>query len=388
MSKYYLLPKKVGILFSEYKGNAPRLSQKIPFSVDEVVVGKLDDENFRRVITIFRGSDGKVIEKSFDYSDKNFLKNRVYARENNFIGEDEFVTSVNMKEYKLPRNLLSVFWQEKVQKFGVGHILWERLVMIANHFSENFKTGETLLTQVKVQNDLSPNRDLHVFKEFPRIVDGRKDATKQKELSFLVDTVKNRVVHHTEKTSGVKMPVKDSYLAFRAMDVDDIKEPITKRFLKERGLQRLKLVINTDFEPSDDYENLIAIYKDYNGSINFNKFHNFTSKTACVGTARHETEHAWQYFLKALYTGGDNERTCLLAKANEHLLHSPQIFKEAEDYTEAIRNYVPYNKNYQLYKANLIERKALEAELAEREKYDREGGCLRGTFRHIPEKFL
>ena len=286
--------------------------------------------------------------------------------------------------------LLPVFRQEQVRLFNLDYILWKCKSSITNHLSENIETGERILSQVKILNDVFFNRNLHVFKELPRIVDGRKDVTKQKELSFLVDTVKNKVVPHSDKTSGVhiNMPIEDSYLVFRAMDVDGIKEPITKRFLKERGVQRLNIAINTDFEPPVDNDNLIALYIDGNGSINYSKRYIFPSKTACVGLARHETEHVWQYFLRALYTGGDSERTCILAKANEHLLHSPAIAKEAEEYTEAIRNYVPYNKNYQMYKANLIERKAKEAELCECEKYDKEGERLRRTFRHIPKKFL
>ena len=385
-----MISKKIGQNFAQYKGNELRLtsSSVTPSTVDEVVIGLRGDKKFKRKVTIFRDVKRNPIEKIFDYSDKPVLKNRVYHHETNFFSSDEFVTSTNVKEYTLNRNIESVARQKKVQEFDVAHVLFEKLFSVTNHFSENIKTGEVILSQVKVNDGGLPNTQLHMFKEFTRIVNGKKDASKQKELLFLVNSLKNQVVKCSEQAQGLKMPVKDSYLAFRALDVDDMKVPITKRFLKERGMQKLNIFVNTDFEPPEEYENLIALYMDKNGSINFNKHYVFPSKTACVGSSRHETEHAWHYFLRAVFTGGDDERTCMLAKTNEHLLHSPAILKEAQDYTEAIANYVPYYKNYELYKNNLIERKALMVELAEQEKYDEQGECIRKTFKHIPRKFL
>lgn len=385
-----MISKKIGQDFAQYRGGELRLTRSsvTPTFVDEVVVGLRGDKKFKRKVVIFRDEKFKPIEKVFDYSDQPVLKNRVYSFENNFIGNDEFVTSTNVKEYSLDKNIVSVANQKRVQDFDIVHILFDRLSSVTNHFSENFRTGETILSQVKIVDSVLPNTELHVFKEFPRIIDGKKDASKQKELSYLVDRFKNQVVKHSELEKGARLPMKDSFLAFRAMDVEDIKEPIIRRFLKERGLQRLNTPINVDFEPVAGQEDLIAIYSDVNGAVNFNKCYKFASKTDCVGTAKHESEHVWQYFLKALYTGGHNERTCLLAKANEQLLKNPRILKEAEEYTGAIADYVPFNKDFKLYKSNLIERKADAAEIIAEERYDREGEVLRKTFKHIPPKFL
>ena len=76
MSKYYLLLKNKGQKFVQYNGSALRLVRtKTPYLVDEVVLGKYGDENFRCSITTFRDSKGQPIEKAFAYSDKPF-KNR------------------------------------------------------------------------------------------------------------------------------------------------------------------------------------------------------------------------------------------------------------------------------------------------------------------------
>ena len=117
VSKYFLISKKIGQDFAQYKGNALRLtsSSVTPSTVDEVVIGVRGDKKFKRKVTIFRDVKRNPIEKIFDYSDKPVLKNRVYSHETNFISSDEFVKSTNVKEYTLNRNIEPVARQKKVQ---------------------------------------------------------------------------------------------------------------------------------------------------------------------------------------------------------------------------------------------------------------------------------
>ena len=147
------------------------------------------------------------------------------------------------------------------------------------------------------------------------------------------------------------------------------------------------MLINKNYIPEEDEKGLIAVYLDYNGSINYNKFYKFKSKSKLAGTTGHEVEHAWQYYLRARYTGGDTPRTQEIAKKFGKV-KTKQQQKEAEEYTHSINNYVPFTQNFKLYKKNLIEILANKQGKQAQKQYDKEGQEIRKAFPHIPPEML
>jgi len=389
MSKYFLISKNLGQKFVEYKGNATRLATRsFPYTVDEVVVGIKGVADKTRKITTFRDSKGNILERAFDYFDKPY-KNKIYKHADYIIGDDKFVKSTTIKEFSLKRDIMGVYksYQEKFKKLDIPTTLWESEKILTNHVSEDINTGKKVISQVKIENIKQPQKELHTFIEYPHIINGKKENCDIKFLSYRVNTKLDKVIENTITAQGVKIPQKDSFLRYRAVDTESMKKPITKRFIKERKLEKLKLNINTQYTPKADESSLIAIYTDYDGTVNYNKMHMFKSKSRLVSVARHEVEHAWQYYLRARHTGGTNQRNMEIAKKYGSL-KTKALNKEAERCTKAIDNYTPYQVDFKKYHNNYIEVKARKAGLKARNQYDKEGKIIRKSFPYIPEEFL
>ena len=183
---YYLISKITNLPYHKYDSDALRLINQSAMSVDEVVVGLKNNKNIKRRITTFRDSNGNIIERVFNYSDKPF-KNRVYKRFYNVIGNDEFVTSVHVKEYTLPRAMKETHLQSVLSGYK-RTLFWTPIKFFTNHLSENIYTGEKILTQVMQKNLLKPKNEIHRFTEFPHIVRGKISDTVKKILEFRVNT--------------------------------------------------------------------------------------------------------------------------------------------------------------------------------------------------------
>ena len=96
--KYFLISKLTRVPFVKYKGNAVVLSEKLPMTYDEVVVGLKDNKQNIRTITTFRDETGQIVERSFDYYGKQ-LRHRIYSRRDSVIGEKEWVDSKKIQEF-------------------------------------------------------------------------------------------------------------------------------------------------------------------------------------------------------------------------------------------------------------------------------------------------
>ena len=388
-NQFYLISKIEGEKFVKYKGDAVRLtSRTLPYSVDEVVLGIKGQIGKERKITTFRDSKGNIIERIFDYFDKP-LKNRIYREQEHVIGEEEIVKAKTVREYSISKPVLKIYkeCQKQFAEFGIEDSLWNKEKIDTFYLAENINTGEKVLSQVSIKDIEHPRKELHSFIEYPHTIDGKLANNNKKSLSFRVNTYKQEVVPGSEIADNVKTPKKDSFLAYRALDIDDAQEPFAKRFIKERKLEKLKLLINKNYIPEEDEKGLIALYLDYNGSINYNKFYKFKSKSKLAGTTRHEVEHAWQYYLRARYTGGDSLRTQEIAKKFGRI-KTKQMQTEAEKYTHSINNYVPFTQDFELYKKNLIEIHANKQGNNAEKQYDREGKEIRKAFPHIPPEML
>lgn len=391
----YIMAKMTGRSFAKYKGDAVRLSPAIPKTFDEVWIGVKKRPDKARRITTFRDKEGNVIEKCFDFGD-GYLKNRVYHTQISKINKDETVKSTIIKEFKLKKRMLKAYFDilEDYKDFNVSKtVLWTPIKEISNHFASK-KDGEKILTQVKISNMETPTKETHSFIEFPHIKNNKIKKGRKKILEYKVNSLRNKIIPNSEHTEGVKFPKEDHFLVFRAMGIDDAIEPITRFFLKNHGLEKAKINISPEYFPKNEDEKLYAAHFEPNeGSINFNINFRPLSKTNLVGTAAHETEHGWQYFLKALNGDAVGEwEEAMFAMFGK--LCETKLVREARRYTKAIKNYVPLTKELKLsgkideYRKNYIEEKANKAGKKAKRKYDIEGKSIRKSFPHIPEKFI
>lgn len=386
-SGYYLISKINKLPYNQYKGDALRLINQTAMKFDEVIVGSKKSPKIKRKITTFYNTDGNIIERVFDFSDKPY-RNRIYAKRDNIIGQDEFVISTHIKEYKLPRTLANANNQLVQQGFS-RTIFWTPVKFFTNHLSENLETGEKVLSQVFQTNLLKPQKETHTFIEFPHIIKGKIENKAKKILKFSVDTFnKHKVNPKNIFERGVKVPKNDSYLGFRALDINEAKTAFCEKFLAERGLRNKKIKINPEYVPEDAKEELvIALFDPNDGSINFVKSHIFKSKSDVCGTARHETEHGWQFYLHARNTkGGTTEWEEKIYDIFKDLPNS--LKKEAKKYTQSIRTYVTVAENREKYRQNYIEKLANEIGTREKVCYDYERKEIQKEFPHIPKELL
>lgn len=379
--KYFLISKLVRVPFSEYKGRAVVLSEKIPTTYDEVVVGLKNDPRNIRTITTFRNNSGQVVERSFDYFGKQ-LKHRIYSRKESVIGNNEWVDSTKIQELTISRRTMNSIYLELKNKLREMHLptfLWKEQVTRVNHLAKNLQTGRKILSSVFV--DYGKNE--HKFVEYPAIVGKRKS----KVLSFKVDKNTFDVKNGSVKTQNIKAPTGDKYLGLRAFYMEDSKIPIAKYFIHKRKLDDAELILNTNYVPCDNEKGIIAFYSDENGSINFNREYKHKSKKSIINTCAHEVEHAWQWYLHAIQTGGETAYTHRIYLKHGYLKDEKMIL-EANRYTEAIDKYVTCIENMAEYRKSLLEIKARYKGKLEEENYKRQGHYLRSAFRHIPQESL
>lgn len=381
---FNLVSKVTGLKYTQYKGNAIRLSKFAPYSVDEVV---LKNGNKERKITTFRDSKDNMTERVFDYSDKP-VWNRIYSTSEHDV-KDETVLSTTKKDYTLDRDAIADYkdYMEYPQNKN-EFLFWEHKDTMTDHVAYNLDKDEVTLTQVKIKNKQHSKKQKHTFIEYPKIVQGKIKKHKPKELSFDVRRTDNKVIPKSIKATNENLiPQKDSYLGIRALPVEDSKVPLVKRFLKERNMADKNVGIEPNYVPRFENDGFMAVFDPESGNIKFNKGYQFQSKSRLVNTARHETEHSWQYYLQALLnSGGENWQNEIAKKSGK--LTDKKIIKEAKAYNQSIENYVPFYVDRTRYRNNYIEIKAREAGENTQKQYDTEGKFIRGRFKHIPPELL
>lgn len=368
----------------DYKSEQIRLAKTLPYTVDEVVIGK-NGKPCKKIIT-YKDSKGNIIERIFKYK-KEPLRNVVYERCENVIGNDEIVTSTTAKEFSLKRNLINLFKSARAEyeDLDLTTLFWKQTKTQTNHVSQNINNGDKIVSIARIKVNSQANIDSsHSFVEYPAIKNGKIQHTKPKSLEFKVDD-KYDIVKGSIRAKGVKTPINDSYLGYRALDIDGLKEPVTQRFLRERKIADLGYGIDTDYLPDETSKNVCGMFSD--GDILFSRFYNPKSKSRFVQTSRHEVEHGWQYFLDARNGG---KRGKFLSELGETYgkITDKKLKKEADNYTKSIDTYVPYYKDYERYRKNYIEIKANEAGAKAMQEYDEQGQIIRDSFKHIPKELL
>ncbi len=384
---YYLISKVVKLPYYKYNGDALRLVNQSARTVDEVVVGSKNNKNIKRKITTFKDSHGNIIERVFNYSDKPY-KNRIYTRDYNVIGDDEFVTSTHIKEYSLPRAMKIPHLQSVAEKCK-RTLFWTPIKFFTNHLSQNINTGDKILTQVIQKNLLKPQKEIHKFIEFPYIKVGKIVNTQKRILEFSVNTfLGNKVNNKNRFTQGTKFPQEDSFLGFRALSINDSKEAFTQKFIMDRKLSNKRIKIDTEYLPvNNDEELMTAMFDPDTGSIDFVKTYKFKTKSQVCSTARHETEHGWQFYLHARNTKGGV--TPWESEMYDLFRDLPKSMKkEAQKYTDAIHSYVTVAEDRTKYRQNYIEIKAREAGEKAKALYNYERAEIQKEFPHIPKELL
>ena len=102
-----------------------RLSDQTPYTVKEVILGRKGKVGGK--IATFLDKEGNVIEKAFNLKG-NPLRNRIYTYKHGKIGNDEFVKSTEIEEYKLDRKIVDVYkkYQKKTEEEGIKTTLGAR----------------------------------------------------------------------------------------------------------------------------------------------------------------------------------------------------------------------------------------------------------------------
>ena len=387
--EYYLIQKGFNTLFAKYKGNAMRISRELPYSVDEVLVGKLG-VNSPYKITTYKDSKGRIIERAFDYPNKP-LKNIVYKRYENIINQDEFVESTVKREFVLPRDFVNSYndFQKNFGLLGLKTCFWNIVRTQTDHFSHNVETGVKILSRTSVDFLNDSQRLIHRFVEFPHLLAKKVKNDVYKMLYFETDNC-GKVNPDTIFEDGVKVPKNDSFLGLRAFDIESAKEPLANRFLKDRKIDKTGMTVETEYiPPEDEIKRLSACFIASDGSINYNVLYPIKSKFKLVSTARHEVEHGWQYYLDARNGSDSTTWQRYVYRTFGPIPDKNRILQaEADKCTDAIDNYVTYQEDYKKYKKNYIEVQAEKIARTIRNKYERHGKKLSIEFPHIPKELL
>ena len=394
--EYYLIAHIPAKSFSKYRGDAVRILEQIPKTVEEVLVGKKKCPEKMRRITTFRDENGNIIERAFDFSDGK-LRNRVYTRRTLDINDNEKVNSTIIHDYYINKRVLP-FYKAMMEDYAeanpAANMLWNLIEVVTNHVSKVKNTGEKILSQVKISNIQTQTKRRHTFIEFPQITDGKISNAPKKFLTFLVNRKTNTIAKNSIRAQGVKIPVNDDWLSFRAYTVKDSKEPFADKFIREKNLQKALIEIDADYFPKNEDEKLYAAdFNPANGSINFNRLFKPYSKTRAVGIAKHEAEHGWQYFLRSRFTEPTTDWEEFIYRTFGKI-KSKKLRKEAERYAKSIEKYVILTKELEdagkvdEYRENYIEKMAQKAAKKVRLDYDKKGKVIRKDFPHIPREYL
>ena len=208
---FYLISKPTRILFAQYKGKAQRLSNELPHTVEEIIVGRRGVKG-QRIITTFRDSKGEIIERSYDYP-KRPLRNVVYTHSDHVIGEDEYVTSITRKEYSISRTILKTYkeFQQALNEVKSRTFLWTHHKTETNHLSENINTGEKILSRSSIINMENIDKQIHRFVEFPHVLGGKIKKHIIKFLYFEVDNTSGKVIQDSIFSDGIKFHRGDQF---------------------------------------------------------------------------------------------------------------------------------------------------------------------------------
>ena len=265
---------------------------------------------------------------------------------------------------------------------------WNKERSRIDHISTNVHNAEKVISSSEIDYDNDFGVQIHCISEYPHLLNGKKIG-EEKKLAYAVDRDCSRVIPKTAVMSkGISFPKEDTYLPYRALDISDMKLPVTKMAIRKRGLADMNITVKTDCKPNEDENNFLAMFSNWHGDISYNKLKPFFSKASLVFTAFHEAEHAWHYYLDARLSEGGTPWADIIYFLFGPLKSKRQI-KEAEEYKQSIDNYVPYNgKNREEYMKNYIEIKADEAGEKAETEYKNQGEIMRKNFPHIPAELL
>jgi len=396
-NRYSLISKTTNIPFKNYRKHfvsialpkkGGHFADKINIFVDKIDVfdKKLD---YKNTVTTYKDKDGNIIGKIFDFANRDLIcriYNHIFYK--NIIGIEK-IKSKEIREYRLPRKLLKHFCKkQKNRKYG----LWNLEKIETHHVSENSYIKDKIHSLTRILNLRDKQTSTHTIIEFPHtkrnILGFKMGKTNKKLLQFDVDKNNWKVIEGSQITQNVEFPQKDPYLPYRILGLNDFIIPITKLMIKKRGLSDMKIGIGYYNETLKNGKKTSAHFKPWAGKIEYNIAHKRQSKIEITNTSRHETEHAWQYYLDSRSGTPHGNWGKMIQKKFGDLSQEPELKKVADAYKKSIANYVSYEENEIEYFKSLIERLAREAGENESKIYEASGYEIRSDFPHIPYEVL
>ncbi|MCM1338926.1 MAG: hypothetical protein NC191_04585 [Muribaculaceae bacterium] len=323
--------------------NCPLSKDACEFSY--VKIGKESDSSFSKEVITFFDNSGKLLQQIFKTNGEDCAK-RSYS----YLGENSRRIDIFSGD--------GVKTSSEFQKIRVENNDKQLLTKRVNYLRD--------------ENN-NPVLDI-VFTHFPKIKDLRthpKLVASAKVVERLGQTVltdfKKSGFHGTFDVSK-----NDKYLLFRflGLNTDEGLLAITKRFLKEKNIFRLKLNIRPSSGAIDS--NSEGGFSVIDRAINYSPDLKQKSPLEVVNTAAHEVEHAYQYSqIGRLGKGRTSYETDAMRLLGD---------LEMEDFSEAIR-YANARYNYprispgedlsknKAYLTNYLEVKAREAGKEAEDKY-------------------
>lgn len=374
---YKLLSKEIGVDIASRERLVEPIGIHDAKVADVVVIGNVANPEQQKIITTFRDSANKIVERVFEfvgYKDKPEV-HRVY---NEMKGIYKFDNGSNCITGRLIRTY------ENLDASG-KYKAWKKVASEKQYVSRGCANNEpNHVTIAKVTTDerfLSDTKtEHHSLTEYcvPKAHDGMKNTPKHIEF-YTTKNEKGIPEITTITASGdVYIPQNDEFLAVRIYDAEDMREPFVRMLQKKKNMSGLDIRVEPDYVSSS-----AGAFNHTSGTIKFKE--DELVKDEVIDTAFHELQHTWQYALLSLFDKIDTPfaRMCKeKAKINGEV--SEALLKKVEAYHNAHVNYVPAKKDYNLYRQNLLEKEAFEAGENGLKEYIESGKDLSLQFDFMP----
>lgn len=376
--KYYLIEKLENMPIKKF----PRDSWAIPqdaVTFKQVKIGKTKDSEYRRNIISFYDKEHKII-RQFQSGTEIPHTCKEYSYSDNLTKDEELV---HVKKIHTAKYLPIDGYPDWHDTSDVEQFIHTDLNKLKKH---NFARKVTI-KRTKYNLASLGKKFTTVFTEYPFNL-GFEPKKSLKILGADIE-IKNGIpyISGTIESPTVKFPEDDKFIAFRFLEKEQKQESLTKYFLKQKGLERANIEVETGegLVP----ENAAAVFTHGYGSIYFKHIPQFTSPAKSAG---HETEHAYQYSLIGrLLCGADSEyeKRCFRTFGK---LPSITKIKEAEKYADAKAKYPKIDDIENLsenkeYMNNLLEVKAREAGKKASEDYEFGHKFLLDQFKYVPNNY-
>ena len=375
--KYYLIEKIENMPIKKF----PNDSWSIPkdaVTFKQVKIGKTKDAEYRRNITSFYNKDNKIIRqfqsgteipitcKEYSYEDK-LTKNEKLIRIKR-IQTEKYLPIDGVMDWQITSDVEQLVNTDLNKK--KNHTFAQKITIKKTKYNVNSK-GEkftTVYTEYPFNLGFEPKKNLKIL---------GANIEMQNGIPYITGTI---------ESPTVKFPENDKFLAFRFLNRERKQESLARYFLKQKGLERAKVEVETGNELVP--ENAAAVFSHGYGSIYFKEIPQYTSPAK---SAAHEAEHAYQYSLIGRLGEKDSEYEKRCFRVFGQLPTSAKR-EEALKYQEAKSKYPKIDDIEDLskdeeYQNNYLEVKAREAGRKAKKEYEKGRKELFNQFKYVPYSY-